>query len=587
MKRIAAVGVLSLLCLSGCPSTGVVCMAGTDRCGNGCADFQTDPRNCGACGQACLGSQVCTAGQCQCRVGTSLCSGNCVVLQSDPKFCGRCDNACAAGQVCQAGQCQSDCTAGTTKCGFSCVNPLTDSNNCGACGQACPDQQSCHNGTCQYDLVAACLSTGQVVGVRAGEDVRGPLKPLGNGPISLGQFGQVLLAADTLDNRLVQAKLPSLDRLTEFNTIGSQSSQVVSDPPYVYVVNSGSHTIQVLAPAGDAGCPPVPQPDAGCGFVELEDGGFAPPLMGDGGCFVPAPTDGGCAEALLEDGGLGPFPLLDGGCFVVPVPPPPAPMPCFMAGADGGLGLVTVGQVDTGANTFPQAVAKLGNTLWVPLFGDFGAGASAGQKVARIDITNPRMPMMAGSVSLTGLDLKGFADAGTPIPRPYHIVERGGQLYVALNNLDDSYAPAGPGMLARIDPNTMTATAIDLGPECLNASAVAVGNGRLFVSCGGRVKYNATFTAIESVFGHGVVALDPIARWTPQCTPGADGGCLLVQPSKLVVRNGRVYLGDQNGGRIFVADIAADGGLVGRGEIQACGIGPSGFSNVADILSLP
>ena len=49
---------------------------------------------------------------------------------------------------------------------------------------ACADSQSCHAGHCQWDLVAACYSTGQVVGLQSGSEQRGPLQPLGSGPVS-------------------------------------------------------------------------------------------------------------------------------------------------------------------------------------------------------------------------------------------------------------------------------------------------------------------------------------------------------------------------------------------------------------------
>ena len=40
------------------------CAAGTACCGASCADLQTDPANCGGCGNVCAGSQVCASGKC-------------------------------------------------------------------------------------------------------------------------------------------------------------------------------------------------------------------------------------------------------------------------------------------------------------------------------------------------------------------------------------------------------------------------------------------------------------------------------------------------------------------------------------------
>lgn len=43
---------------------GKRCPAGQKRCGNRCVNLQTDPANCGACGNACGAGQTCTAGAC-------------------------------------------------------------------------------------------------------------------------------------------------------------------------------------------------------------------------------------------------------------------------------------------------------------------------------------------------------------------------------------------------------------------------------------------------------------------------------------------------------------------------------------------
>ena len=68
-----------------------------------------------------------------------------------------------------------------------CADLQTDARNCGTCGNGCDNSQSCHAGQCSWDLVAACLSTGQIVGVSAA-DTRGPLQSLGTGPITTHTF---------------------------------------------------------------------------------------------------------------------------------------------------------------------------------------------------------------------------------------------------------------------------------------------------------------------------------------------------------------------------------------------------------------
>jgi endo-1,4-beta-D-glucanase Y len=75
-------------------------------CSSGCVDVQSDPANCGSCGNACGSGATCTAGRCviSCASGLQACSGVCVDVQTDPSNCGSCGNACPSG-VCASGAC--------------------------------------------------------------------------------------------------------------------------------------------------------------------------------------------------------------------------------------------------------------------------------------------------------------------------------------------------------------------------------------------------------------------------------------------------------------------------------------------------
>lgn len=137
----------------------VSCRAGSERCGDQCADLATDAAHCGKCDSPCRSGQACVAGACQCTDSKRDCAGACVDLQTDPSNCGRCGRVCESG--CSNGECTTaraaapktdGCLATQTLCDGRCVDLKTDSTNCGGCGVNCGvanARRTCRDGACQ------------------------------------------------------------------------------------------------------------------------------------------------------------------------------------------------------------------------------------------------------------------------------------------------------------------------------------------------------------------------------------------------------------------------------------------------------
>ncbi len=140
-----------------CAAGACVCSGAAIDCGGNprCVNAQTDPANCGGCGNACAGGRTCASGACACPAakptpcGTG--DGTCTNTQTDVANCGSCGNACPlAGEICAAGACACPSTAPDQCAGPGrCVNLDTDAKNCGACGFACPVAgEICAGGKC-------------------------------------------------------------------------------------------------------------------------------------------------------------------------------------------------------------------------------------------------------------------------------------------------------------------------------------------------------------------------------------------------------------------------------------------------------
>jgi hypothetical protein len=88
----------------------------------------------------------------------TMCNGVCTNTLTDPKNCGACSNACGMSGTCVGGTC--DCT-GVTTCNNQCVDTTQDPANCGACGKNCQGS-SCMASLCLPSSIATPQSGSQI-----------------------------------------------------------------------------------------------------------------------------------------------------------------------------------------------------------------------------------------------------------------------------------------------------------------------------------------------------------------------------------------------------------------------------------------
>jgi hypothetical protein len=504
-----------------------------------------------------------------CTSGLSVCGSECVDLEGDASHCGACGVTCGAQETCQAGAC--GCQPGTERCGGACVALASDPANCGACGFACAAGQVCQAGTCREGCSAGAERCGDSCVVLA-EDAR-----------NCGACGAVCPDVQSCHQGRCMYDVVTAC-FTNGQLVGIQAGTDQLGPRRQF----GS-AVQSLAAwdgvvlAADAARSVLSQAGAGALGTVLEEDSL--------GAVAASPND------ILVDP---PYVyVLDSVNNTLQVLKREGPA------QGGGLGLRTVGQVNLGANTSPQVIAKRGDTFYIPLFGTAGSDFQQGNAVARVNVSDPERPRLVDTVSLKGLDLRSF-DGGTTMALPYAAVSTDAGVYVALTNLNpaNDYLPNGPGMLARIDPADGGVRAIDLGAaNCLNAGDVQAVGDQLVVSCLGEAVFDTTSGyRAKSVRATGLVLVkddQPVASYalSPGCTGGPEDGCNLAVGGRLAVVGNTAYVTDVNAGRVFVVEVR-DGRLVERRgnttpeargpALEACPVDARrSVSNAIDIVAVP
>jgi len=236
--------------LPGCLSSSEVqCVSGTVKCGDTCVATQTDNQNCGSCGSACSGGNVCVAGACICPVGQGVCNGICTTVATDPNNCGACGVRCGQGFACNQGVCQ-DCSAG-----------------------------GCQN----VQVLAGCIATpgGYLVPIEdapGGLLVQAPVNPPGaTFPDALGLLGGALLYADHDSSTLFEVPVGALNTASSerLSLVGSSTGSKAGTTQVFVEPTDGGSRIYAMASSVNAlrifGGPPADQAaqllDAGAGAV--------------------------------------------------------------------------------------------------------------------------------------------------------------------------------------------------------------------------------------------------------------------------------------------------------------------------------
>ena len=122
----------------------------------------------------------------------------------------------------------------------------------------------------------------------------------------------------------------------------------------------------------------------------------------------------------------------------------------------------------------------------------------------------------------------------------------GGSAFISLTNLDASYAPGGPGILVRLQPETGAQVIIPLGGAddhgCSNSGLVKNEGGLLLVVCAGAYGTDPA--------GRAIVEVNPTTNAVARTAEAPTG----FQPSAIAVAAKKIWVGDFNQARVYSLD---------------------------------